>query len=66
MHRVAILTKKKKSMKKKSSAKLIELKESYDLCDIWRVRNMESRQFNFTQIPSRISNYDRDTDSYFN
>ena len=53
-------------MKKKSSAKLIELKESYDLCDIWRVRNMESRQFNFTQIPSRISNYDRDTDSYFN
>ena len=36
-------------MKKKSLAKLIELKESYDLCDIWRVRNMKSRQFTFTQ-----------------
>ena len=37
------------TMKKKSLAKLIELKESYDLCDIWRVRNMKSRQFTFTQ-----------------
>ena len=36
-------------MKKKSLAKLIELKESYDLCDIWRVRNMKSRQLTFTQ-----------------
>ena len=36
-------------MKKKPLAKLIELKESYDLCDIWRVRNMKSRQFTFTQ-----------------
>ena len=33
------------TMKKKSLAKLIELKESYDLCDIWRVRNMKSRPF---------------------
>ena len=37
------------TMKKKSLAKLIELKESYDLCDIWRVRNMKSRQFTFAQ-----------------
>ena len=36
-------------MKKTSSAKLIELKESYDLCDIWRVGNMKSRRFTFTQ-----------------
>ena len=36
-------------MKNKSLAKLIELKESYDLCDIWRVRNMKSRQSTFTQ-----------------
>ena len=36
-------------MKKNSLAKLTELKESYDLCDIWRVRNMKSRQFTFTQ-----------------
>ena len=27
------------TIKKKSLAKLIELKESHDLCDIWRVRN---------------------------
>ena len=37
------------TMKEKSLAKLIEPKESYDLCDIWRVRNMKSRQFTFTQ-----------------
>ena len=37
------------TMKKKSSPKPIELKESYDLCHIWRVRNMKSRQFTFTQ-----------------
>ena len=36
-------------MKKKSLAKLIELKESYDLCSIWRVRNKKSRQCTFTQ-----------------
>ena len=36
-------------MKKKSLGKLIELKESYDLCDIWRVRNKKSRQCTFTQ-----------------
>ena len=37
------------TMKKKSLAKLIELKEPYDLCDIWRVRNKKSRLCTFTQ-----------------
>ena len=37
------------TIKKKSLAKLIELKESSDLCDIRRVRNMKSRQRTFTQ-----------------
>ena len=37
------------TIKKKSLAKLIELKESDDLCDIWRVRNTKSWRFNFTQ-----------------
>ena len=37
------------TIKKKSLAKLIELKQSCDLCDIWRVRSMKSRQFTFTQ-----------------
>ena len=37
------------TMKKKSLAKLYKLKESYDLCDIWRVRNMKSRQCTFSQ-----------------
>ena len=37
------------TLKKKSLAKLIELKETYDLCDIWRVRNTKSKRFTFTQ-----------------
>ena len=37
------------TMKKKSLAKLIELKESYDLCNIWRIRNKKSRQCTFTE-----------------
>ena len=37
------------TMKKKSLAKLTELKESCDLCDIWRVRNLESRQITFNR-----------------
>ena len=28
-------------------AKLIELKENYDLRDIWRVRNTKSKRFTF-------------------
>ena len=37
------------TLKRKSLAKLIELKEAYDLCDIWRVRNTKVKQFTFTQ-----------------
>ena len=37
------------TIKKKSIAKPIELKESYDLCDIWRVRNTKSMRFTFAQ-----------------
>ena len=39
-------------IKKKSLAKLIELKESYDLCDVWRVRNTNSKRLTFTQHSS--------------
>ena len=37
------------TLKRKSLAKFIELKEAYDLCDIWRVRNAKVEQFTFTQ-----------------
>ena len=37
------------TLKKKSLAKLIEFKETCDLCDIWRVRNTKSKRFAFTQ-----------------
>ena len=33
----------------KSLAKLIELKESYDICGICRVRNTKSKRFTFAQ-----------------
>ena len=35
--------------KKKSLAKLIQLKESYDLSDIWRMRNPVTSTFTFRQ-----------------
>ena len=37
------------AIKKKSLAKLIELKENYGLCNIWRVTNTKSKWFTFTQ-----------------
>ena len=67
------------NLKQKSFAKPIEFKETYDLCDTWRVRNTKSKLF--TQKHSsgfiqrrldyyvnfeyclRICNHDRDTDS---
>ena len=39
----------KPAIKKKSLAKLIQLKESYDLCDIWRIRNPARSTFTFRQ-----------------
>ena len=39
----------KPAIKKKNLAKLIQLKESYDLCDIWRIRNPATSSLNFRQ-----------------
>ena len=36
------------TIKKKSLAKLIEFKEIYELCDIWGVRNANSKRSTFT------------------
>ena len=36
-------------MKKKSLAKFIEMKNKFDLCDIWRIRNPNSKRFTFRQ-----------------
>ena len=37
----------KPPLKKKSIAKFIELKEKFDLCDIWRTRNPKTKRFTF-------------------
>ena len=37
------------SLKQKSISKIIELKEQFDLCDIWRVRNPNSKVYTFRQ-----------------
>ena len=42
------------TLKIKSLAKLIEFKETYDLCDIWRVRNTKSKRSTFTQKHSSV------------
>ena len=34
---------------KKSLSMFIELKENYDLCDTWRVRNTKCKRFTFAQ-----------------
>ena len=39
----------KPPVKKKSLAKFLQLKESYDLCDIWRIRNPVLSTFTFRQ-----------------
>ena len=36
-------------LKKKSIAKLIQIKEKFDLCDIWRIRNPKIKRFTFRQ-----------------
>ena len=35
------------TLKKKFLARLIEFKETCDLCDIWRVRNTKSKRFTY-------------------
>ena len=41
-------------LKEKSFARMIELKEEYDLCDIWKIRNPLEKSFNFNKIISQI------------
>ena len=36
-------------LKKKSLAKLIQIKEKFDLCDIWRIRNPNTKPYTFPQ-----------------
>ena len=36
-------------LKKKSLAKLIKIKEHLDLCDKWRLRNLDAKQSTFRQ-----------------
>ena len=36
-------------LKKKFVAKLIKIKEHFDLCNIWRLRNPDAKQFTFRQ-----------------
>ena len=35
------------ALKKKSLAKLIQVKENFDLCDIWRIRNPNTKLYTF-------------------
>ena len=37
------------TFQKKSLPKLIEFKQTYDLCDIWRIGNRKSKRFTFKQ-----------------
>ena len=39
----------KPTLKKKSIAKFIDLKEKFDLRDIWRIRNPKTKRFTFRQ-----------------
>ena len=39
----------KPTLKKKSIATFIELKEKFDLCDIWRIRNPKTKRYTFRQ-----------------
>ena len=36
-------------LKEKSVARMVELNENYDLCDIWRIRNPLEKSFTFQQ-----------------
>ena len=39
----------KPTLKNKFMAKFIELKEKFDLCDIWRIRNPKTKRYTFRQ-----------------
>ena len=36
-------------LKEKPVARMVELKEKYDLCEIWRIRNLLEKSFTFRQ-----------------
>ena len=44
-------------LKKKSVAKLIKTKEHFDLCDIWRLRSPDAKQFTFRQKHASASSF---------
>ena len=53
----------KPTLKKKSIRKMIELIESFELCDIWRIRNPTKKPFTFRQ--NHISGYIQRRLDYF-
>ena len=53
----------KPTLKKKSMGKMIEIVESFKLCDIWRIRNPTKKRFTFRQNP--ISGYMQRRLNYF-
>ena len=53
----------KPTLKKKSIGKMIELIESFELCDIWRIRNPTEKRFTFRQ--NHISGYIQRRLDYF-
>ena len=42
-------------LKKKSLTKFIEIKESLNLCDIWRIRNSKFKRYTFVKIIHSVS-----------
>ena len=36
-------------LKEKSFSRMVGLKDEYDLCDIWRIRNLHEKSFTFRQ-----------------
>ena len=53
----------KPTLKKKSMGKMIEIVESFKLCDIWRIQNPTKKRFTFRQNP--ISGYMQRRLNYF-
>ena len=50
-------------LKKQSIAKMVELLENFDLCDIWHIRNLKKRRFAFRQ--NHFSGYIKKRLDYF-
>ena len=39
----------KPALKKKTLVKLMQIKEKFDLCDIWRIKNPNTKRYTFRQ-----------------